>query len=250
MAIGKYNSTLGRIIGDEAKKGEGRGQNRSDYQLLLEMGADIGEMTEEERESIGMQSKNVSDARYKEIQVNTDLGLIAPNLGSNITTSIANYQFNASIANEIGDMEKILETYVEKYVWRVLNFNVNDNLKPQHTNTFYWLGGSALIPVSELISRMYKSNNSFSVKQLMKTPESTITGLERGSITDFGYNMGDHPLFLDYWEGNMYTSWTPTLQNSEKFETLITGIKIHTTLDIASFLDVSGGKGRFEIFTS
>ena len=246
MAMKKYTPELGKIIGDEAK--DGRGQNRSDYQLMVSIGADIG--SADETEAIGIQSKNVSEARYKEIQVNTDLGLIAPNLGDNITTSIANYQFNASIANEIGNMEEILETYVDKYVWRVLNFNVNDNLEPKHTNTFYWLGGDKLIPVSSLIFKMYSGGGSLSLKKMMKKPETTITGLERGSITDFGYNMGDHPLFVDYWRGNMYTDWKPTTENPGKFQSLIAGIGIHTTLDIASFLDVTTGKGRFEIFTS
>ena len=246
MATKKYTPELAKIIGDEAK--DGRGQNRSDFQLMTSIGADIGDASE--AEAIGIQSKNVSEARYKEIQVNTDLGLIAPNLGDNITTSIANYQFNASIADEIGNMEEILETYVDKYIWRVLNFNVNSDLESKHTNTFYWLGGNKLIPVSSLIFRMYNSGGSLSLKQMIKKPETTITGLQRGSITDFGYNMGDHPLFLEYWHGNMYTSWTPTSENPGKFESLIAGIGIHTTLDIASFLDVTTGKGRFEIFTS
>lgn len=241
-----YTPQLAKIIGDEGK--DGRGQNRSDFQLMTSIGADIGSISE--AETIGIQSKNVSETRYKEIKVNTDLGLIAPNLGSNITTSIANYQFNASIADEIGDMEEILESYVEKYVWRVLNFNVNDNLKPEHTNTFYWLGGNKLIPVSSLIFKMYSGGGSLSVKRMIKTPETTITGLERGSITDFGYNMGDHPLFLEYWQGNMYTDWIPTSENPKRFQSLIAGIGVHTTLDIASFLDVTTGKGRFEVFTS
>ena len=236
MATRKYNGKLGQIVGDIVQ--QGRGQGRTDYQIMVSLGADIGS-------SVGIQVKNIDEKRYKEIEVNSDLGLIEANLGSNVTTSVANYQFNADIANEIGDMEEILETYVNNYIWRVLNFDVNENLMPEHTNTFYWLGGSQIIPVSEIINRLYQSNETN--KQLMNKPNTTVSGLTRGKTTDNEYNQPNkHALFTTYWQGSK-PDWTPTPANSVLYKAQLAKVKIKSILDLASFLEVTGS-GNFEIF--
>lgn len=242
MAMEKYTPKLGKIIGDEAK--DGRGQNRSDFQLMVSIGADIGEANEE---AIGMQSKNVDKKRYHKIEVNSDLGLIAPNLGSNLTTSIANYQFNASIANKVGDMKEILKTYIDNYIWRNLNFNVNDDLNPQHTNTFYWLGGNKIIPVSEIISKLYNPDDPTNTTTNMQKPKTEFN-LQQGTTTDEQFEEGEPPLFIKYWK-RLGSGWEPQPENTIAYQLFLTGIKINSTLNLASFIEVSGGSGRFEIFT-
>ena len=243
MAMKTYTPELGKIIGDEAK--DGRGQNRSDYQLMVSIGADIGEVSEE---TIGIQSKNIDEKRYRKIEVNSDLGLIAPNLGSNLTTSIANYQFNASIASKVGDMHEVLETYINNYIWRNLNFNVNEGLNPQHTNTFYWLGGNKIIPVSEIISKLYNPKDpTNSTNQNMQKP-TTEFNLEPGKTTDEQFEEGEPPLFVTYWKKFSY-GWEPQPDNTTAYQLFLTGIRIKSVLNLASFIEVSGGSGRFEIFT-
>ena len=243
MAMKKYTPKLGKIIGDEAK--DGRGQNRSDFQLMVNIGADIGKASEE---TIGIQSKNVDKKRYHKIEVNSDLGLIAPNLGSNLTTSIANYQFNADIANKVGDMKEVLKTYIDNYIWRNLNFNVNDDLNPQHTNTFYWLGGNKIIPVSEIITKLYNPKDpTNSTNQNMQKP-TTEFNLKAGTTTDEQFEEGDPPLFITYWKKFSY-GWEPQPENTIAYQLFLTGIRINSTLNLASFIEVSGGSTRFEVFT-
>lgn len=242
LANKEFDGKLGHIIGDRVEQSSkggvevNRGQGRSDYQIMVDLGADIG------TQDIGLQVKNVDREGYDSIEVNTDLGLIAPNLGDDIVTSIANYKFNASIASQVGNMKGFLKDYVEKYIWRALNFNVKDGLKPEHTNTFYFLGGDKLIPVSEIILRLYNNkrlDEDYKANKLMKQPDTTITGLKRGKTTDERFNTGEPPQFTKYWRGNDETSWTPTPENSGLYELLIANIRIKSVLNFASFLQVT-----------
>ena len=232
---------LSGIIGD-ITQGK-RGQPRSDYQILTAIG--------EKPVAIGAQVKNVDKSKYNDIEVNTDLGLIAPNLGDNITTSIANYKFNASIAAEVGNMERVLKDYLSKFIWRGLNFNVRDGLIEEHTNTFYILGGTQIIPVSHIIRRLANPKGisaEYKATKLMDKPETTISGLTKGSITDEGYEAGRPPLFIKYWERDG-SSWIPQSSNQDEFQNLLGGIRVKSILKFASFLQVSGGnKGYYEMF--
>ena len=245
VASSRYNGKLGEIIGQIAE--DGRGQSRSDYQIMVALKAPMASAGSEE-EAIGIQAKNVDRTKYNSIEVNTDLGLIAPNLGPEITTAIANYSFNSSIASKTGNMRDFLAKYLDTMIWRGLNFNVNDGLIAEHTNTFYWFGGEMIIPVSEIILRLRKNNEVKKAENLMKKPETTITGLEIGSIGDEGYEEGDPPLFVNYWHGNQNTSWTPANDNNSNFQKFLTGIRVHSTLNFASFLKVSGGSARYSFY--
>ena len=244
LASKEFSGKLGQIIGDIVQKG--RGQGRSDYEIdiMVSLGADIGR-----NETIGIQSKNVDQTGYSEIEVNTDLGLMLPNLGDNIVTSIANYKFNASIASKVGNMSGFLKNYLEKYIWRGLNFNVKDELDPGNTNTFYFLGGDKLIPVSDIIYRLYnnrKLEDEYKADKLMKKPETVIKGLTRGKDTDASFEVGNPPKFTRYWHGNEDIGWTPDHENHDFFEDLLRGIRVNSTLNFASFLQVSGG--TYEMF--
>lgn len=241
---GSKNSLLSGIIGDIAM-GK-RGQPRSDYELLTAIG--------QKPVSAGIQVKNVDKSGYNDIEANTDLGLMAPNLGENITTSIANYKFNASIAAKTGDMEAMLGQYLNDMIWRGLNFNVKDGLIPEHTNTFYFLGGTMIVPVSRFI--MYLGNPkglnkdtdaAYITDKAMEPPETTISGLTKGTINDAGFETpNDHPLFLKYWHGNEDIGWTPQSSNEGEFQNLLGGIRVKSVLKFASFLQVSGGASYYE----
>lgn len=239
MAIRKYNNKLGKIVGDIVR--DGRGQGRTDYQLMVMVGADIGSGSNEE--SIGIQVKNIDKKRYHKVEVNSDLGLIAPNLGSNITTSVANYQFNESIANKVGNMEEVLESYVESYIWRALNFNVNSGLQPEHTNTFYWLGGDKIIPVSKIIRKLYDPTG---MNTTMEKPTTEID-LKKGSKSDMDFTKGNPPEFTTYWL-HYKTGWKPQSENSAAYDLFISNIRVKSVLNLASFIEVSGGSGAFEVF--
>ncbi len=236
----KYNGKIGQIVGDIVR--DGRGQGRTDYQIMVAIGADIG--TGGSEESIGIQVKNVDKKRYRKIEVNSDLGLIAPNLGSNITTSVANYQFNASIANKVGNMEEVLKTYIENYIWRTLNFNVNDGLQPEHTNTFYWLGGDKIIPVSRIIRKLYDPTNTTAT---MEKP-TTEFDLRKGDRSDSDFMEGDPPAFTTYWLHEK-SGWVPQSENTTAYDLFISNIRIKSVLNLASFIEVSGGSGMFEVFS-
>lgn len=233
---GKHNALLSGIIGDLAT-GK-RGQPRSDYELLAMIG--------QKPVSVGVQVKNVDKSGYNDIEANTDLGLMMPNLGEDMTTSIANYKFNASIAEKIGDMEAELGDYLNDMIWRGLNFNVREGLIPEHTNTFYFLGGSMIIPVSRFI--LYLANPKglnkvdggakYITSNVMEPPETSISGLKAGTITDEGFNAGEPELFLTYWQGHS-PDWMPQPSNKGEFQNLLGGIRVKSILKFASFLDVS-----------
>ena len=244
---GQYgNVALSGIIGDIVQ-GK-RGQPRSDYECLVAIGEG------DEVGHIGMQVKNYDASRYNDIEVNTDLGLMAPNLGEDITTSLANYKFNASIANELGNMSGMFSKYLDKFIWRALNFDVNPGLIPEHTNTFYFLGGNKLIPVSEFMMSLGNPGGKKNLaeeyisdrKKIMEQPETTVTGLDRGKITDEKYAEGDPPLFVKYWLGNEDIGWKPSSSNEGEFQNLLAGVRINSVLKFASFLSVS--KGNYNIY--
>ena len=242
LAAKNFSGKLGQIVGDVVRNG--RGQGRSDYEIMVSLGADMGR-----DEKIGIQVKNVDAAGYDDIEVNTDLGLMLPNLGENVVTSIANYQFNASIASMVGNMKGFLSKYLNNYIWRGLNFNVKEDLDPGNTNTFYFLGGDKLIPVSEIIYRLYnnkKLGSEYTADKLMKTPETTVSGLTRGKDTDASFEVGEPPKFTRYWHGNKDIDWEPDPENQALFQSLLMGIRVKSSLNFASFLQVSGG--NYEIF--
>ena len=241
------NIALSGIIGDIVQGN--RGQPRSDYECLVAIGEG------DEVGHIGMQVKNYDASKFNDIEVNTDLGLMAPNLGEDITTSLANYKFNASIAKELGNMSGMLGDYLEKFIWRALNFDVNPNLTPEHTNTFYFLGGNKLIPVSEFMMSLGNPGGKKNLakeyfsdkKEIIEKPETTVTGFERGKITDEKYAEGDPPLFVKYWLGSKKEGWEPTPSNEEEFQNLLAGVRINSVLKFGSFLKVRE-KGRYNMY--
>lgn len=246
LKTGQHNSLLSGVIGDLAT-GK-RGQPRSDYDLLVMIG--------QKPVHVGMQSKNVDKTGYNDIEANTDLGLMMPNLGEDMTTSIANYKFNASIAAAIGDMEAELGEYLNNLIWRGINFNVKDELIPEHTNTFYFLGGTMIIPVSRFI--LYLANPKgldstldadYIVEKTMEPPETTISGLVAGTLSDEDFESPeDHPLFLEYWHGKS-PDWTPLPSNSAEFQNLLGGIRVKSILKFGSFLEVSGGSAYYSFIS-
>ena len=248
LKAGQYgNVALSGIIGDIVKGN--RGQPRSDYECLVAIGEG------DEVGYIGMQVKNYDTSRFNDIEVNTDLGLMAPNLGEDITTSLANYKFNASIANELGNMSGMFKDYLDKFIWRALNFDVNPNLMPEHTNTFYFLGGNKLIPVSEFMMSLGNPGGKKNLaeeyisdkKEIIEKPETTVTGLDRGKITDEKYAEGEPPLFVKYWLGNEDIGWKPSSSNEGEFQNLLAGVRINSVLKFASFLNVHQ-KGRYDMY--
>ena len=105
LVTGTTGAKLSEIIGGIVK--DGRAQPRTDVQIIRDLGGDIGEVI------AGIQVKNYGDSSLESIDVNTDLGLVAPNLGEGFSDSVANTYFNTSIASQLGNMTDFLEKYLD-----------------------------------------------------------------------------------------------------------------------------------------
>ena len=236
ITTNKTNPKLGNIIGAIAQGS--RGQPRSDYQLIVELGGDIGTLI------AGFQVKNYGRAQMSTVEINSDLGLIAPNLGTGFSDTLANVQFNKDIYNKAPDMETFIEKFLNKYFWKAMNLNIGDNLDPIHTNTFYWAGGTAIVPASKIIQTIYNNKS-------ITNPTFKIDNFSNPIADDSGFleinDKGD-PLFTTYWNGNKGTGWTVTSSNTELYEKLLTDIKVHTKFSLLSIFNANGGIENFEFF--
>ena len=236
ITTNKTNPKLGNIIGGIAKGS--RGQPRSDYQLIVELGGDIGTLI------AGFQVKNYGRAQMSTVEINSDLGLIAPNLGTGFSDSLANVQFNKDIYSKTPDMETFIEKFLNKYFWKAMNLNIGDNLDPVHTNTFYWAGGTAIMPASKIIQTIYNNKS-------ITNPTFKIDNFSSPIADDSGFlNLNDKgdPLFTTYWSGNKNAGWTVTSSNTELYEKLLTDIKVHTKFSLLSIFNANGGIENFEFF--
>ena len=108
IACEATNPKLGRIIGGIG--GGKRGQPRADYVIISELGGDVGSLV------AGIQVKNYSDSMMTHIDINTDLGLIAPNIGQGFTDTIVNAQFNKDIASMAGTGTGSIDKFLKRYL--------------------------------------------------------------------------------------------------------------------------------------
>lgn len=234
LCTSQTNPTLGHIIGgivDGARQ-----QPRSDYQLIVELGGDVGS------EVMGIQVKNYNESGMKKVTINTDLGLIAPNLGDGFVDTLANAQFNESIGINISDIKSFLSKFLNTYFWKAMNLNVGEGLNPLHTNTFYWMGGTAIVPASKIISTIQN-------KQAITNPNFSISGFKKPSKGDADFSEQDGkgiPNFIEYWHGNQYIDWEVTDKNISSYSEYLSGVKVKTKFNMLSILNANGGINLFE----
>ena len=236
MVLQQTNNKLGRIIGSIIE--DGRQEPRSDYQLIVELGGDVGNTI------VGIQSKNIGNGSMQKVKVNTDLGLVAPNLDGGFVDAIVNSYFNTNILFETGNMTEYLIEYLNTFFWKGMNLNIGPGLNPTHTNTFYWVGGTALVPASTIIKTLNKG--------LITNPEFTISKAAWTDRSDQEFltetaDDGD-PLFTDYWHGTWSSGWTATAKNASVYEQLLENTRIHTSFSMAHIFSANGGKASFAFF--
>ena len=232
LILSQTNTEIGHIIGDIIK--DNRQEPRSDYQLILELGGDIGETI------LGIQSKNIGNNSMQKVEIKSDLDLIAPNLGIGFTDAIVNSYFNTDILFEVGNMTEYLRNYLNTYFWKGMNLNIGDNLNPYHTNTFYWVGGSALVPASTIIKTLNK--------EMITSPEFDIVKAAWQDLSDEDFlKEGDDgdPIFTEYWHGS-FDHWTPLTQNYKIYQQLVDNTKIRTKFSMARIFADNGGMAMFE----
>lgn len=246
--IRKVNNLIGNkhtceIIGGEIK--DGRGQPRTDLQIIRENGGDVGDVI------AGIQVKNVSDKSLQRLDINSDLDLISPNLSTETNEAIANYYFNISIKEIVGEFKEKLENYFRYYYWKAMNLHVGEGLDPNHTNTFYFAQGTSLVPASVIIESLKGgSPQEFTVD---------VKGVKAAKYTDDDFvnimidddKDGPRPLFTDYWLKEA-GKWEQTDLNKSEFSEILKSISVHTTLNLSKVMSVylRNHKGEsFEIFS-
>ena len=238
IACEATNPKLGRIIGGIG--GGKRGQPRADYQIIIELGGgdQIGQLV------AGIQVKNYSDSMMSHIEINTDLGLIAPNIGSGFTDTVVNAQFNKDIASMAGTgtgtIDKFLKRYLETYFWQGMNLNIGDKLDPDNTNTFYLVQGTMIVPASTII-------NTIRNKVKISNPKFSITGFQKPSMGDADFLAGDPPEFVKYWRDNQYIEGSATELNRSSYEGFLIDTKIHTSFNMSAILGANGAE-NFRFF--
>lgn len=233
IATGKTNPTLGHIIGGIVDGS--RQQPRSDYQIIVELGGDVG------NQLMGIQVKNYKESQMRKVEIKSDLGLIAPNLGVGFVDTITNTQFNADITQKATDIESFLTKFLNKYFWKAMNLNISEDLNPTHTNTFYWMGGTAIVPASTIIDTLYNTN-------AISTPTFSISGFQKPITNNVGFKQEEPPLFTEYWHGNQYIGWETTGLNISTYDELLSGIRVSTKFNMLAILRANGGIGNFEFF--
>lgn len=229
---------LGRIVGGIT--GGKRGQPRTDYQILEELDGDIGPLI------AGVQVKNYNDSMMKSIDINTDLGLIAPNLGDGFTDTLVNAQFNKDIASMAGTgtgtIDKFLKRYLGKYFWKGMNLNVGKDLDPDHTNTFYLTQGTTIVPASTIIQTIQKNAK-------ISNPKFSIEGFKKPTKGDKDFELPEEePEFTKYWRDNQYMEGSATEFNTSSYEGFLLDTRIHTSFNMSAILDANGGIENFRFF--
>lgn len=234
------NPMLGEIIGGIA--GGKRGQPRADYRILEELGAsnEVGQLI------AGIQVKNYSDSMMSSVDINTDLGLIAPNIGQGFTDTIVNAQFNKDIAAQAGtgagSIDRFLKKYLEARFWEGMNLHINDDLDPSNTNTFYLVQGTMIVPASTII-------NTIRNTQKISNPKFSITGFQKPTMGDADFAMPeDRPEFIKYWRDNQYIEGSATEYNTSSYEGILLNTRIHTSFNMSAIIGANGGMENFRFF--
>lgn len=249
LALVGGKNALAEIIGGIIK--DGRAEPRSDVQIIGALGGDMGSVV------AGIQVKNVNENTGSSLEVKSDLELIAPNLPDELRDVFANSMFNSDINDAVGDAQELLENYLKTYFWKSLNLNIGKGLNPNHTNTFYFVGGSNLVPASIIIQRMVASAGGslepkFTIGSLTK-PEH---GDEYFASRDGGDKSGNPPHFVEYWKAGRYLGWgqgaedfSETGENESLYNSLLKGVSVNAEINmtgiITSYVDF---KGSMDIF--
>ncbi len=240
------NGALSQIIGGIIE--DNRAEPRSDVQIIKELGGDIGTFI------AGIQVKNVNEDTQTHLSISSDLELIAPNLPGAFRDTLANSMFNTDIKAMVGDVEALLKKYVETYFWRAMNLNVHADLNPSHTNTFYFVSGTHLVPASEIIQNMV-ARASAGVSE----PQFTIKGIQNPSMGDEDFaerhGIDRKPTFIDYWDPIRYLGFGEgsvlgvNTANVSLYNSLLAGVSINTEFNINAVISSMNDKGSFtEIF--
>ena len=244
IATGKYNEGLGKVVGGI---GSGKRQEpRSDFQIMSTLGADVGNFV------AGIQVKNVSEGTGTTIHISTDLELMAPGLPEGFRDTLANSMFNSDIKSAAPDIEQTLKDYVEAYFWRAMNLHVGDGLNPNHTNTFYFYGGTSLIPASEIIGDMINAATK------TKPPEFTVDGLTApiGSDSSFAERHGSDrkPNFLEYWDTVQYLGFgqgavlDENTLNTSLYNNLLAGVSVRSVFSLTAVASSLSNVSPIELF--
>ena len=238
LVLLQSNDKVGQIIGDIIK--DKRGEPRSDYQLVVELGGDVGNSI------IGIQVKNIGETSMQEVQVKTDAELIAPNLSIGFSDAIANSYFNTNIQAQTGDIIEYLKKYLTTYFWKAMNLNIGPELNPYHTNTFYWVGGSALVPASKIIETLQNSNSKAKSTPHFDIIRANWTGLSDNDFLNTKDSDGD-PIFTEYWYGYQ-NNWTPLFSNYKLYQELLSKTKIYTSFSMGRIFSQNKGMASFTFF--
>lgn len=238
------NGALGTIIGGIVK--DNRAEPRTDVQIIKELGGDMGAYI------AGIQVKNVNEDTQTHLSISSDLELIAPNLSEDFRDAMANSMFNTNIKSIVGDAEALLQKYVTVYFWRAMNLNVTDDLNPNHTNTFYFVGGEDLVPASRIISEMV-NRQSMGISE----PKFTITGFQNPSKGDTDYaerrKKDRKPAFVDYWDPVRYLGFGKGAElevntaSISLYNSLLAGVSVNTEFNISAII---ASMNNIESFTN
>lgn len=225
--IGKKvgNPVGAQIIGSILKGGA---QPRTDLQIMTSLGANIG-----------FQTKNVNGKRN--IAVNTNASLIQDNFGDGVTSTLVNYFANTDYASSYGSILESIKKLLEDRFFQAMNLNIKPELDDMQTNTFYFIGGSHIIPGSEIINEIMNSDTS-------ERPQFEITGSRvNPSLSNQEYKDNFTKYF--YWkypkgENSNPSTMVPTGENTGAFSKAAASISISTSFSISAMID----SGKFRIF--
>ena len=248
LAMVSGNNALANIIGGIVK--DGRAEPRTDVQIISELGGDMGSVV------AGIQVKNVNENTASHLGVSSDLELIAPNLPDGLRDTLANSMFNSDIRSMVSDVQELLENYLKTYFWKSLNLHVGDGLNPSHTNTFYFVGGTTLVPASIIISEMVGATGG------SLEPDFTIGNLTNPEHGDKyfasrpgGDDSGEAPYFVDYWKAGRYIvrgaeDFSETAENESLYNKLLKGVSVNAEINMTGIISsyVNFSKGSMEIF--
>lgn len=233
LALVGGKDSLAKIIGGIIE--DNRAEPRTDVQIIKELGGDMGTYI------AGIQVKNVNENTQTHLSISSDLELIAPNLPEDFRDAMANSMFNTDIKSIVGDAEALLQKYVTVYFWRAMNLNVTDDLNPNHTNTFYFVGGENLVPASRIIGEMV-NRQSMGISE----PKFTITGFQNPSMGDADYaerhGVDRKPTFIDYWDPIRYLGFGKGSElgvntaNVSLYNSLLAGVSINTEFNISAVI--------------
>lgn len=248
LAIVSGNNALAKIIGGIIQ--DGRAEPRTDVQIISELGGDMGSVV------AGIQVKNVNENTASHLSVSSDLDLIAPNLPDGLRDTLANSMFNSDIRSMVDDVQELLENYLKTYFWKSLNLHVGDGLNPNHTNTFYFVGGTTLVPASVIIREMVSATGG------SLEPDFTIGNLTNPEHGDKyfasrpgGDKSGEAPYFVDYWKAGRYIvrgaeDFSETAENESLYNKLLKGVSVNAEINMTGIISsyVSFSKGSMDIF--